>query len=70
MRRFAQTNKYYSHPPFIITTTVMVHLWLREETKPFEHRVMLTPDACRTLISEGFTITVEKMPARCVPDSE
>ncbi|CAG8464291.1 1735_t:CDS:2 [Racocetra persica] len=31
----------------------MVHLWLRAETKPKEHRAALTPSSCRVLIQNG-----------------
>ncbi|PVV00315.1 hypothetical protein BB560_005309 [Smittium megazygosporum] len=37
-----------------------VHLWLRDETKPLEHRSALSPEVCSLLISKGFKITVEK----------
>ncbi|OMJ12986.1 Saccharopine dehydrogenase [NAD(+), L-lysine-forming] [Smittium culicis] len=37
-----------------------VHLWLRKETKPLEHRTVLSPDVAKHLIEQGFKITVEK----------
>lgn len=46
----------------------MVHLWLRAEVKPYEHRTGLTPETCRELLALGFQITVERMPDRCYPD--
>lgn len=47
-----------------------VHLWIREEVKPFEHRVALDPAACAELMASGFKITVERMSERCVPDAD
>lgn len=47
------------------------HLWLREETKPMEHRAALSPDVCKKLLSHGgFEITVEKDKERIFADSE
>ncbi|CAG8658963.1 hypothetical protein C2G38_2226496 [Gigaspora rosea] len=48
----------------------MVHLWLRAETKPKEHRAALTPNSCRVLIQNGFQITVEKSTQRTLKDEE
>ncbi len=45
-------------------------LWLRAETKPFERRTLLTPDIARQLVSEGYTIVVEKSPLRIFDDEE
>ncbi|KAJ9078197.1 Saccharopine dehydrogenase [Entomophthora muscae] len=47
-----------------------VHLWLRHEVKPMEHRAALSPEACKTLIDNGFTITAEKSDARFFKDEE
>ncbi|KAI8804228.1 hypothetical protein BJ742DRAFT_713363 [Cladochytrium replicatum] len=48
----------------------MTHLWLRAETKKNEQRTALTPDACKTLLAEGFKITVEKSADRIFKDQE
>ncbi|CAG8547571.1 12494_t:CDS:2, partial [Acaulospora morrowiae] len=48
----------------------MVHLWLRAETKPKEHRAALTPSTCQTLFQHGFQITVEKSKERIFDDEE
>ncbi|KJE95430.1 saccharopine dehydrogenase [Capsaspora owczarzaki ATCC 30864] len=56
-------------------TATTTHLWLREETKEHEHRVVLTPDACKKLLAERrtnadgheeavFRITVERSTQR------
>ncbi|KAJ1917109.1 Saccharopine dehydrogenase [Tieghemiomyces parasiticus] len=50
-----------------MTTT---HLWLREETKPFEHRAALSPEVCRQLIAQGFQITAERSEQRIFDDQE
>ncbi|KAI9152505.1 Saccharopine dehydrogenase [Blastocladiella emersonii ATCC 22665] len=52
------------------TTTRPVHLWLRAETKPLEHRCALTPSVARTLLAEGFRITVESSRERIFDDAE
>ncbi|KAI9223868.1 saccharopine dehydrogenase [Blastocladiella britannica] len=41
-----------------------LHLWLRAETKPLEHRCALTPTHARELLARGFKITVEEDPLR------
>lgn len=45
-------------------------LWLRHETKPFEERTPLTPNACRTLIKLGHKVAVESSNARIFKDYE
>ncbi|KAJ2468396.1 Saccharopine dehydrogenase [Coemansia sp. RSA 2322] len=51
--------------------TPVTHLWLREETKPMEHRAALSPDVCKTLLESGdFAITVEESKERIFADSE
>jgi Alanine dehydrogenase/PNT, N-terminal domain len=45
-------------------------LWLRCETKEFEHRATLTPTTAKKLIDAGFDITVERDPRRIFNDSE
>ncbi|KAJ3086607.1 Saccharopine dehydrogenase [Quaeritorhiza haematococci] len=52
------------------TATTSPHLWLRGETKKNEHRTALTPTACKTLIENGFKITVERCPERIFNDQE
>ncbi|KAJ3152068.1 Saccharopine dehydrogenase [Geranomyces michiganensis] len=47
-----------------------VHLWLRAETKRNERRTALTPKVTKTLIENGFQITVEKCTNRIFPDAE
>ena len=47
-----------------------VHLWLRDETKPFERRTALTPTCAGKLIDAGFTVSVETSSVRCFPDEE
>ncbi|KAJ2080172.1 Saccharopine dehydrogenase [Coemansia sp. RSA 988] len=47
------------------------HLWLREETKPMEHRAALSPEVCKKLLEHGgFEITVESCKERIFADSE
>ncbi|KAG0002106.1 Saccharopine dehydrogenase [Modicella reniformis] len=48
----------------------MVHLWLRAETKPMEHRAALTPSTCAELLQGGFKITIEESPERIFDDNE
>ncbi|EFC48623.1 saccharopine dehydrogenase [Naegleria gruberi] len=48
-----------------------VHLWLRDEVKPFEQRTALTPSDAEKLIKEfNFKITVEKSVTRAFDDEE
>ncbi|GAA5844678.1 hypothetical protein JCM5353_001497 [Sporobolomyces roseus] len=47
-----------------------VNLWLRCETKEFEHRAALTPVTAKKLIDAGFTISVERDPQRIFDDKE
>ncbi|OLY81128.1 Saccharopine dehydrogenase [NAD(+), L-lysine-forming] [Smittium mucronatum] len=47
-----------------------VHLWLREETKPLEHRSVLSPEVAKELIDNGFKITVERWNDRIFNISE
>ncbi|KAJ1987082.1 Saccharopine dehydrogenase [Dimargaris cristalligena] len=46
------------------------HIWLREETKPFEHRAALSPDVCCQLLARGFQVTVERSEQRIFDDVE
>ncbi|KAI5479831.1 saccharopine dehydrogenase (NAD+, L-lysine forming) [Pseudohyphozyma bogoriensis] len=46
------------------------HLWLRCETKEFEHRSALTPTTAKKLMDAGFSITVERDPQRIFKDEE
>ncbi|KAM0748192.1 putative saccharopine dehydrogenase [Meredithblackwellia eburnea MCA 4105] len=45
-------------------------LWLRCETKEFEHRAALTPTTAKTLMDNGFDIVVERDPQRIFNDKE
>lgn len=45
-------------------------IWLRCETKPFEHRSALTPTTSKKLIENGFKVIVESDPQRFFSDSE
>lgn len=45
-------------------------LWLRCETKPFEHRSALTPQTAKKLIDAGFKVVVERDPQRFFRDEE
>lgn len=45
----------------------MTHLWLRAETRPNEERVGLTPEGAKSLIDNGFTLTVEEGSQRAIP---
>ena len=47
-----------------------MHLYLRNEFKKFEHRVILTPANCKELIDMGVKITVESSTTRCFTDFE
>ncbi len=47
-----------------------VHLWLRDETKPFERRTALTPTYAGKLIDAGFAVSIERSSVRCFPDEE
>jgi saccharopine dehydrogenase (NAD+, L-lysine-forming) len=46
------------------------HLWLRDETKPFERRTALTPNHALKLIEAGLTVSVERSVVRCFADEE
>ncbi|KAK4056536.1 Saccharopine dehydrogenase [Microbotryomycetes sp. JL221] len=48
----------------------MANLWLRCETKEFEHRSALTPTTAKQLMQHGFNITVERDPQRIFKDEE
>ena len=41
-----------------------MHIWLRDEVKPFEQRSPLTPETAAILLKEGYKITVEKSKTR------
>ena len=38
----------------------MLHIWLRAESKPFERRTALTPEAAKKLIASGYSVSVEE----------
>ncbi len=56
--------KYFEE--FILGKTV----WLRHETKPFERRSALTPEACRTLAMLGHNVVIESSANRIYKDEE
>ncbi|KAI1160435.1 hypothetical protein F5B18DRAFT_654701 [Nemania serpens] len=45
-------------------------LHLRHEEKPLEHRSALTPTTAKALLDAGYTVNVEKSPARIFDDEE
>ncbi len=45
-------------------------LHLRSETKPLEHRSVLTPTVTRKLLDKGFKVNVERSPERVFDDEE
>lgn len=45
-------------------------IWLRHETKPFEQRSCLTPNACKKLLELGHDVIVERSPVRIFEDAE
>jgi saccharopine dehydrogenase (NAD+, L-lysine-forming) len=45
-------------------------LHLRSETKPLEHRSMLTPSTTKALVDAGYTVNVERSPERIFDDSD
>ena len=47
-----------------------VHIWLRDETKPFERRAALTPLHAQRLLEAGFRVTIESSSVRCFADSD
>lgn len=48
----------------------MTHLWVRAEQRDNEKRTGVTPEGARTLLTEGFSVTVETSPTRVIPDVE
>ncbi len=46
------------------------HLWLRAESRPHERRAGLTPEGARTLIADGWRLTVEESAARVFPAAD
>ncbi|KAG2386951.1 hypothetical protein C9374_001986 [Naegleria lovaniensis] len=54
-----------------MTNNHTIHLWLRDEVKPFEQRTPLTPLDAQYLIQQhGFKISVERSQTRAFSDSE
>ncbi|WP_420862123.1 saccharopine dehydrogenase [Algirhabdus cladophorae] len=43
------------------------HLWIRAEERPNEARVGITPEGCKTLLQQGFDVTVEQSDQRSLP---
>lgn len=52
------------------TQSQHAHIWLRDETKPQEHRTALTPQDARRLTAAGFKVTVESSEVRVFADNE
>lgn len=48
----------------------MTHIWLRHETRANEERSPLTPQGAEDLIAQGFSVTVEDSPTRCIPTKD
>jgi len=48
----------------------MAHLHVREETKPLEHRVAVSPANAKRLIDAGYRLSVERFPNRAFRDEE
>ncbi|KAL8764093.1 MAG: hypothetical protein Q9194_007171 [Teloschistes cf. exilis] len=51
-----------------MSSPTVIHL--RSECKQFEHRSALTPTAAKSLIEHGYTVNVERSPARIFKDEE
>jgi saccharopine dehydrogenase (NAD+, L-lysine-forming) len=51
-------------------TDAPVHLWLRAEARSEEARTPLLPDGAADLVAQGFRLTVEDNPHRCVPAAD
>ncbi len=47
-----------------------LHLWLRDESKPFERRTALVPEHVRVLLEAGYNVSVERSSTRCFSDDE
>lgn len=45
-------------------------IWLRHETKPFEERCALTPEAAQILMGLGHEVVIERSPTRIFKDEE
>jgi len=45
-------------------------LWIRDEIKPGEKRVPITPEAAAKLLAAGYRVTVEKSKTRCIADAD
>lgn len=46
------------------------HIWLRTETKGNEARCPLTPKDAKTLVDNGFKVTVEQFPSRIFSEED
>lgn len=53
-----------------MTESKIVHLHLRAETKPNEHRSALTPKVCSELLKAGYKIDIERCDLRIFKDAE
>ncbi len=57
-------------PIKFVEAKLPTQIWLRNELKPMEERVALTPETAKELVDAGFRVTVEKSPGRCIPIEE
>lgn len=60
-------SSFAAEDPRIMAPTI---LHLRHEEKPLEHRSALTPTTAKALLDAGYTVNVEKSPARIFDDEE
>ena len=51
-------------------TTLKPLVWIRDEVKPGEHRVPITPQNAKRLLDSGFRVFVERSKTRCIDDLE
>ena len=51
-------------------TTLRPLLWLRDEVKPGEKRVPITPKNAQKLLNAGYRINIEESKTRCIDDEE
>lgn len=45
-------------------------IWIRDEVKPGEHRVPVTPKNAKRLMDAGYRVYIEGSTTRCIDDSE
>ncbi len=51
-------------------STLSPLLWVRDEVKPGEHRVAITPKNAQKLLAAGWRVWVERSRTRCIADAE